>query len=424
MNHDIQHVFLVGAKNLGTYGGYETFINKLTEYHQHCKDIQYHVACKANGLGAMDESQLSGVTNIQQNGNGETEEFIYHNARCFKIHVPNIGPAQAVYYDLAALWKCCKYIEHHQIPHPVVYIMACRIGFFAAFFYRWIHRLGGKLYINPDGHEWMRAKWNWVVRKYWKISEQIMVRYSDLAVCDSVNIEKYIHACYDGKGLRTANPVTTYISYGAEIQEASPDSDTLLQWYTQHNLSARNYYLIVGRFVPENNFETMIREFMASSSSRSLVIIANANVKFQQELDQQLHFQSDPRIKLVGSVYDQKLLAMIRKNAFAYLHGHEVGGTNPSLLEALGATDLNLLLDVAFNREVADTAALYWSKQSGALAALVDACDSMKPEEISAYGVQAKERIAQYYSWQFISDQYHKLFCSGNTQNMDNSKEL
>lgn len=424
MNHDIQHVFLVGAKSLGAYGGYETFINKLTEYHQHCRHIKYHIACKANGDGAMDESQLSGVTHIRRNRNRETEEFTYHNARCFKIRVPNIGPAQAVYYDLAALWKCCKYIEKHQIPHPVIYIMACRIGFFAAFFYRKIHKLGGKLYLNPDGHEWMRAKWNRIIRKYWKYSEQVMVRYSDLVVCDSVNIEKYIHNCYDGKGLRAANPATTYIAYGAEVKEANPQNGKLFHWYAENGLSAYNYYLIVGRFVPENNYETMIREFMASSTSRSLVIIANANEKLQQELENRLHFRSDPRIKLVGSVYDQELLAMIRRNAFAYLHGHEVGGTNPSLLEALGATDLNLLLDVSFNREVADTAALYWTKQANSLSAMIDVCDSMEASEISAYGVRAKERIAHHYSWQFISNQYQRLFCTGNTTKTDATDEL
>lgn len=75
--------------------------------------------------------------------------------------------------------------------------MACRIGAFAPYFYRQIHKLGGKVYLNPDGHEWMRAKWSAPVRKYWKVSEQIMVKYSDLVICDSINIEKYIHKCYD-----------------------------------------------------------------------------------------------------------------------------------------------------------------------------------------------------------------------------------
>ena len=420
MNQDIQHVFIVGAKSFGAYGGYETFIDKLTEYHQNCPQIQYHVACKANGNGAMDVSKASCTADVQKNSMGETESFTYHNAHGFMIRVPDIGSAQAVFYDLAALWKCCRYIEQHRIPHPIVYILACRIGIFAPFFYRWIKRLGGTLFINPDGHEWMRTKWNRLIRKYWKFSEEIMVRHSDLVVCDSVNIEKYIHSKYAEKGPHSANPATTYIAYGAEVRESIQNNEALLQWYQENGLHTKSYYLIVGRFVPENNYETMIREFLLSRSTRSLVIIANTNEKLQQELEARLHYRSDPRIRFVGTVYDQKLLAEIRKNAFAYLHGHEVGGTNPSLLEALGATDLSLLLDVPFNREVADDAALYWTKEEHMLADLINACDQMEPAAITAFGVRAKNRIIEHYSWQFIADQYLRLFCNGNPPAQNN----
>ena len=180
---EIQHVYLVGAKSLGAYGGYETFVYKLTEYHQNKENIKYHVACKANGDGCMDESKFEGVTKINDH------EFEFHNAHCFKIDVPQIGSAQAIYYDVAALKACCEHIKKNHIPHPIVYIMACRIGPFAGHFYREIHKLGGTVFLNPDGHEWMRAKWSAPIRKYWKISEQMMVKYCDLAICDSVNIE-------------------------------------------------------------------------------------------------------------------------------------------------------------------------------------------------------------------------------------------
>lgn len=414
MGQDTRHVFLVGAKSLGAYGGYETFINKLTEYHQDHPQVTYHVACKANGDGAMDESTLSGVTPLLHGKDGPVTEFMYNGAHCRKIRVPNIGPAQAVYYDLAALWKFCRYIRANRIDHPVVYIMACRIGFFAPFFYHWIHRLGGELYVNPDGHEWMRAKWNRFIRKYWKISEQIMVRYSDLVVCDSVNIERYIHGCYDGKALHGKDPLTTYIAYGAEVPEQEVRCSALSDWYARYGLEPKSYYLIVGRFVPENNYETMIREFMASSTSRSLVLLTNTNEKFLRELEQKLAFSTDPRIRFVDPVYDQELLAAIRQNAFAYLHGHEVGGTNPSLLEAMGTTKLNLLLDVPFNREVADTSGLYWRKEPGDLSSLIHDCDRMEPADIDEYGRQAKGRIKERYSWQFIADQYLELFCGKN----------
>ena len=100
----------------------------------------------------------------------------------------------------------------------------------------------------------------------------------------------------------------------------------------------------------------------------------------------------------------------IRENAYGYFHGHEVGGTNPSLLEALGATDLNLLLDVGFNREVARDAALYWTKEPGSLARLIELADALPPQEVARLGAEAKARIAGAYSWTFIAGEYENLF--------------
>lgn len=406
---DIQHVYCVGAKSLGAYGGYETFIYKLTEYHQNNNNIKYHVACKANGDGSMDETKLDKVNLINDH------EFVFHNAHCFKIEVPQIGPAQAIYYDVAALKACCSHIKKNKISHPIVYIMACRIGPFARFFFNEIHKLGGVVYLNPDGHEWMREKWSAPVRKYWKISEQMMIKYCDLAICDSINIEQYIHKSYDGKGIKKRDPKTTYIAYGADLtlSKLSDDDKELVDWYENKGLKKKEYYLVVGRFVPENSFEVMIREFMKSKSKKNFAIITNVNDKFLEELERKLHFKKDPRIKFVGTVYDQELLKKIRENAYAYFHGHTVGGTNPSLIEALGSTDLNLLVDVGFNREVAEDCALYWSREENNLAALIDEADKMNEENILELGRKAKERVAKEYTWEKICEQYLQTFIDG-----------
>ncbi len=398
---DVQHVFLVGAKNIGAYGGYETFVDKLIDYHKDNPNIQYHVACKANGEGRMDENVLDNVTVISES------EFVYHNARCFKIKLPNIGSAQAIYYDIAALKECCEYIEAHNLQHPIVYIMACRIGPFAKYYHKRIMAYGGRVFVNPDGHEWKRAKWSAPVRKYWKISERLMVKNCDLVICDSVNIQKYIQENYG-----EYSPRTTFIAYGAETRRSrlSDDDPKLLNWYAEKGLSKKDYYLIVGRFVPENNFETMIREFMKSHSAKRLAIITTANPAFLEKLESTLKFSSDGRIKFVGTVYDHELLMKIRENACGYLHGHEVGGTNPSLLEALGSTDLNLLLDVGFNREVGEDAALYWSREDDSLAALVDRADLMSDAEKADFGRRAKARISEAYSWKYITDRYESVF--------------
>lgn len=401
----MQHVFIVGAKSLGAYGGYETFVYKLTEYHQNIDDLKYHVACKANGDGYMDESEVAGVTKLSK------QEFELHNAHCFKIKVPNIGPAAAIYYDLVAMDFCCKYIKRNKIKHPIIYILACRIGPCIGYYTKKVHKLGGKVFLNPDGHEWMRAKWILPIRKYWKYSEKLMVKHSDLIICDSINIEKYIKKKY-----QKYNPHTTYIAYGAEILKSTiaDDSEELLNWYNKYGLLKNDYYLVVGRFVPENNYETIIKEFMQSNTEKDLVIITNVNDKFLNKLEKKLCFKKDFRIKFVGTVYNQQLLKKIRENAFAYLHGHEVGGTNPSLLESLGSTNLNLLLDVGFNKEVAKDSAKYWTKEPGNLANLINFCDNMEEKEINSFSIKSKRRIKELYTWKYISSKYLNIFIRKN----------
>jgi len=248
------------------------------------------------------------------------------------------------------------------------------------------------------------------VRKYWKISEKLMTKHADAMICDSKNIEKYIQETY-----AAYDPKTTFIAYGAETRRSalSDHDQTLLSWYAEKGLTPGGYYLVVGRFVPENNYETMLREFMASKTDKDFALITNVSCKFLEELQEKTGFRSDRRIKFVGTVYDQELLMKIRQNAYGYFHGHEVGGTNPSLLEALGATKLNLLLDVGFNREVAEDAALYWTKEPGSLAKLIETADRLTLEEIGQLEQKAKDRIRDAYSWQFIADEYEKLFLEG-----------
>ena len=396
----MQQVFIVGAKGF-IYGGYETFLDKLTEYHQNNENIKYHIACKANGPGMTDETKLAGAQKISDS------EYVYHNAHCFKIKSPELGSAQAIFYDIKALQYCCKYIKKHNIEHPIVYVLSSRVGPVMGHFAKKIHAMGGIYCNNPDGHEWMRAKWSAPVRKYWKESERMMVKHADLSICDSKNIEKYIQEEY-----AVYKPKTTFIAYGSETTPSTmkDDDPKYISWLDEHGLRDGEFYISVGRFVPENNFETMIREFMKSHSTKDFAIITTKDEKFLNALDEKLHFSQDKRIKFVGTVYDQELLKKIREKAYGYFHGHSVGGTNPSLLEALGSTKLNLLYDVGFNREVAEDGALYWTKKEGNLAALIDKADILPIEEMELLGQKARKRIEDAYSWEYICQRYLEVF--------------
>jgi rhamnosyltransferase len=384
----MQHVFIIGSKGIpANYGGYETFVEKLTE-NQTSSDIKYHVAC------AVEEMPREA-------------EFEHNGVHCFNVKWRPYGAARAIFYDTDALDWCVHYIKRHNIQKPLVYVLACRIGPFFKKYVKKIHSLGGQVYVNPDGHEWMRAKWSAPIRRYWKISEGLMVKHTDLLVCDSKNIEKYIHSEYS-----RYNPKTTYIAYGADIARSNLSSNDyrFTNWLVEKGLKPNRYYLVVGRFVPENNYETMIREFMASDSKMDFALITAANDAFLDELQEKTGFKNDPRVKFVGTVYDQNLLKKIREQAFAYFHGHEVGGTNPSLLEALSSTRLNLLLDVGFNQEVAGDSALYWTKKEGSLSSLIHFSETLSVDEIERYDQLSSDVIEKRFSWSFIVDEYEKLF--------------
>ena len=396
---DTQHVYIIGAKSIGLYGGYETFLKNLLQQHSGNEHIKYHIANKANGQGCMELNKMPGAVSVND------VEFNYYGAHCFMVNVPEwAGSGQAIFYDLKALKWVCDHIEKNHIPHPTVYILACRIGPFERRYAKRIRKAGGQLIQNPDGHENWRKKWSLPIRIYWKISERYAVKNADLVVCDSRKIEEYIQEEYNAY-----SPNTTFIPYGSELVKSplKDDDPKYLNWLSDHNLHDGKYIISVGRFVPENNYDVMIREFMKSDIDMDYAIVTTDNNSYAAELQQKLNYRSDPRIKFVGTVYDAELLAKIRENAAAYIHGHEVGGTNPSLLESMGKTNINLLYDVGFNREVGEDAALYWTKDEGSLADLLNKLDTIDAEE---YGKRAKQRMKDAYSWKSVADDYEEVF--------------
>lgn len=381
----MRDVFIVGSKGIpAKYGGFETFVDELVSRAKD-KDIRYHVACMGDG-----------------------QEYDYNGARCFEVKVPKVGAAKAVFYDLRAIREVEKYAKDQDIRDGVLYVLACRIGPFFKKHVKRLHKLGFKVYVNPDGHEWMRAKWNKAIKKYWKWSEKLMVKNADLLICDSKNIEKYIQTEY-----KKYSPKTIFIPYGADTEKSKlkDDDKKLIKWYKDWDIEKGNYYLVVGRFVPENNYETIIREFIKSGTKRDLVIVSDVkHNKFYKDLLLKTSFKMDTRIKFVGTLYEKELIKKIREEAYAYIHGHSVGGTNPSLLEALASTDINILYDCGFNREVAEDGAVYFSKKDGDLKSLLDKIDVLEDNSIRKISDAAKARIRDEYRWDSVVEKYEEEF--------------
>ena len=382
----MKDIFIIGSRGLpAQYGGFETFVEKMIS-HKVSPAIRYHVACLS------DEST----------GN----HFDYKGADCFTVNPPKLGPARVIAYDMMAINYSLKLIKKEGIQAPIFYILGNTIGAFIVHFAKKIQSVGGILLVNPDGLEWKRAKWSKPVQSYLKYSEKEMTKYANLIISDNRGIETYIQNTYPWAR-------TTFIAYGTDLSKTTltAEDDPVRDWYQEWQTQEKDYYLILGRFVPENNYETAIREFMKSSTERDLVIICNheGNAYFD-ELRQITGFDKDKRVKFVGTVYDQDLLKYIRNQAFAYIHGHEVGGTNPGLLEALAQTDLNLIYNVDFNHQVAQETALYWNKEDGNLSQLIDSVDGQVSFE--DFGNAAKANMKENYTWEKIVGEYEELFLS------------
>ncbi|HER2148300.1 TPA: DUF1972 domain-containing protein [Streptococcus pyogenes] len=380
----MQDVFIIGSRGLpAKYGGFETFVEELIS-HQSSKNIRYHVACLSDTKHKV--------------------HFDYKGADCFYLNPPKLGPARVIAYDMMAITYALSYSDQNQIQNPIFYVLGNTVGAFIAPFVKQIHNRGGRFFINPDGLEWKRSKWSRPVQAYLKFSEKQMTRQADLVISDNIGIDRYLKQVYPWSK-------TYFIAYGTQTQPSRlTTADSKVRAYFQtFDIREKDYYLILGRFVPENNYETAIKEFMASSTKRDLVIICNheGNAYFKQLLAE-TECDKDPRIKFVGTLYDKELLAYIREQAYAYIHGHEVGGTNPGLLETLAHTNLNLVLGVDFNQSVAKSAALYWSKQKGQLAELINQVDAGFDSD--HLGKEAKAIIQEHYTWEKIVGEYEALF--------------
>lgn len=385
MNKHTQ-IYIVGSKGIpASYGGFETFVEELTKRKKDNKII-YHVGC-------MNERE---------------QKYIYNDAECFNIQTRLRGPLGKMFQVCNALKYVCKDAQKYSGDSVIVYILGCRIGPFLYYYKKRLKKEVDNIQImvNPDGMEWRRSKWKGWQKAFLKFCERSLVRNADLVIADSMGMQEIIR-----KEFRVPQEKIKYVAYGAEITVLSEKNEGAETWYKKSGIVPNQYYLIVGRFVPENNYETMISEFMKTNTTRKLVIISNVEENsFYEELKEKTDFLKDDRILFAGTLYDKETLTVIRKNAFAYIHGHEVGGTNPSLLEALATTKVNLLLGVDFNKEVGQDGAIYFNKTEGNLANIIDNIEKMTQQERNLLEKKAKQQIYDHYNWDFIVDEYERVF--------------
>jgi glycosyltransferase involved in cell wall biosynthesis len=196
------------------------------------------------------------------------------------------------------------------------------------------------------------------------------------------------------------------IAYGANIRK-SKNTDLINKW----NLKQREYYLVVGRLIPDNNADLIIKGFLKSSSTKKLVIVGD--VPYKDSFASNLKKIKDERLVFTGYVKDQDLLAELYHNCYVYIHGHEFGGTNPTMIKAMAYGCAILALDTVFNKEMLQKGkfGLFFKKEFLSITEIINHCekeniliDKLRQESING--------ISEKYNWDFVTSQYLEVFKS------------
>jgi glycosyltransferase involved in cell wall biosynthesis len=242
-----------------------------------------------------------------------------------------------------------------------------------------------------DGLEWLRGKWGPVGRRYYQVAERLAVRWSDAVIADAAGIQAYHR--------RKFGVEADLIVYGAPRIAGRPNGRI-----GELGLVPGGFHLVVARFEPENHVHMIVDGYRRSAARLPLVVVGSA--PYADEYTRTVHALADARVLFLGAVWDQELLDQLYVNARSYLHGHSVGGTNPSLLRALGAGTATTAFDVVFNREVLEEAGRYFCTPE-------DVARLVEDTESDIAGTQARatrsgERAA-LYDWEMVTDRYESL---------------
>ena len=254
--------------------------------------------------------------------------------------------------------------------------------------------LGARVVMNVDGLDWKRAKWGPLARAYFRTAAHAAIKFCNRLITDAEAMREIYRKDFHKE--------TTMIAYGAYVE--SSENPALIE---QFGVEPNGYYLIASRLIPENHADLIILGFLESGTSKKLVIAGGAN--YDSPFHRRLREIANDRVILTGHIHDQAVIKELHCNSFAYVHGHSVGGTNPSLLKAMGYGNCILALDTVFNREVLADTGLFFPKEPRALAELMRRVerDGALVEELRRRG---PARIEKEYTWDKVSDQYDKLF--------------
>jgi glycosyltransferase involved in cell wall biosynthesis len=250
--------------------------------------------------------------------------------------------------------------------------------------------------INVDGLEWLRPKWKGLGSIYFKWASKMATLFYDQIINDSDEMRKVY--------LNLFKRDSKVIAYGADIRK-SKNPDLINKW----NLKQREYYLVIGRLIPDNNADLIIKGFLKSSSNKKLVIVGD--VPYKDAYASNLKKVNDKRLIFTGYVKDQDVLAELYHNCYVYAHGHEFGGTNPTMIKAMAYGCAILALDTVFNKEMLQKGkfGLFFKKELLSITNQIEYCekeniimDNLRQESVNG--------ISEKYNWDFVTKEYLKVF--------------
>jgi glycosyltransferase involved in cell wall biosynthesis len=260
---------------------------------------------------------------------------------------------------------------------------------------------------NMDGLEWKRTKYSKPVKRFLQYAEKLGIRYSDYLISDSIGIQQYLKEKYKKESV--------YIPYGSHVFEQPDDSQI-----SPYDVRAYLYNMLIARLEPENSIETILTGAAQSPTKMPFLVVGKHNTKYGDFLKEK--YAADKHIRFIGGIYDINILNNLRYFSKLYFHGHTVGGTNPSLLEAMGSGALICAHNNLFNRSILGDDALYF-EDAQTISRLLNI---VKKEDVAHTSMLKNNlrKIKEIYNWDIIIDQYveHFLDIKKGTQNQNDIK--
>lgn len=312
----------------------------------------------------------------------QDERAVEHNGMQL-VHLPAVRRKSLETLSHSAL--SCAHLVRHPADVAVVFNSA------NAPFVPLLRARGIPVATHVDGLEWMRSKWQGMGARYYRLAESMAVRWSDALIADAQGIADYYRAEFSAP--------TSLISYGAPM--LMDENSDLVE---RAGLTPHGYHLVVARLEPENHVDLIVEGYRRSGATRPLVVVGAA--PYADEYTARIHSLADDRVHMVGSIWNQDLLDQLYANSLTYLHGHSVGGTNPSLLRAIGAGAATIAYDVGFNREVLGSSGRF-VRTAEDVCREIEAAER-EPAAALSRGRSGRARAAKY-DWDAVAEQYDVL---------------